>query len=177
MGSASWLQLSWLPEGSLHGDKRGKYLCCDKAGRRWLVLLDIALMSTMGIDIFWPTGVQAPWCFQCPLAPNCFDWSLIHQTEEEADGAPSQPLCFHCLDRAVSAPGCFGLDVGQGPYFPFLTPFCKFMFLVIMKSHDFWTSNKSRKNCFGLIKIIKNVGFPFLSPVLTLKKIIPDRTF
>lgn len=29
----------------------------------------------MDINIFWPTGVQVPLCFQCPLAQSCFNWS------------------------------------------------------------------------------------------------------
>lgn len=57
-----------VAEESLHSHTRGKHLCCDEAGRRWLVLLDIALMSTMGIDIFWRTGVQVPWSVQGSLA-------------------------------------------------------------------------------------------------------------
>jgi len=83
--------------------------------------------------------------------------SLIHQTEGEPDGASSQPLCSQTPDRPVRAAGCFGLGVGQGPYFPLPIPFSKFMFLVIPMKHN------SRKSWFGVIKIIKNVGFFFSS--------------
>lgn len=46
--------------------RRGKHLCCEEAGSRWLVWLDTALRSTTGTDIFWPAGARVLWWFLCP---------------------------------------------------------------------------------------------------------------
>lgn len=124
-------------------------------------------MNMMGIDILWPTGVQVPWCFQCPLVQRCFNWRRRVSYTKPRERL-MEPLCFHLPNRAVSAAGCFGLDVGQGPSFPFLIPFCKFMFLVIPMKQ------KSIRNCFVLIKITKMCCVVLLS-VLTLKKSPPKR--
>lgn len=95
--------------------------------------------------------------------------NLTHQTEGRLTEPPAIPSSSFQTEQPVQQPALSWM-LDKNHSFSFLLPFCKFMFLAIP------VKEKSRKNWFGLIKITKTMLF-FLLPLLTLKKIIPERTF